>query len=441
MDTEEDRSPPAPTAASGWIGGAPASEFLLANQREQLVGVWVDIPEPKVVAHVPVAVSIAIDTSGSMSGEKIADARRAALAVVDGLADGDMIALVRFDSEARTLVDLTPLDHRTRKRVRATIAELDARGDTALFDGVSQAETRLLHTPDTHLVRRVVVISDGQATVGPTDPEQLGRLAELGMTRDIQVTALGVGLDYDESTLDAFAVRSSGRFYHLEESAELASIVADEMKLLVTSSAAVAEVEIVPASGVTVMGVDAARTVRTGTALRVPLGAMFAGQRRELLVRVRLDERADDHRALASLRLHFRDPSNDGVARVHERVVEASLTDDTELVAAHENDRTQSIIALREAAVLTGNASHRANEGDLAVADAELERAEQTLRERAHRSKDHVEKQKMVKSAERVSRTRAKMKAASSAPAAQRKSAGRSAALEANDANMAFDGF
>jgi Ca-activated chloride channel family protein len=406
-----------------------------------MVGVWVDVPASAKIEHAPVAVALAIDTSGSMAGDKIVHARKAARAVVDGLADGDMISIVAFDSEARHLLQLTRLDERTRKRVNATLAELDARGNTALFEGVKLAEMSLLHAPDTHLVRRAIVVSDGQATVGPSDPHELGRLAEVGMDHGVQVTALGVGLDYDETTLDAFAQRSSGRFYHLEYSKSLVGIVDDEMKLLATTAAAVAEIEIVPASGVTVLGVDAVRSTQDRASVRVPLGAMFAGQHRELLVRVRVDERVDERRALASLRLHFRDPGKDGVARVHEQIVEASLTNDARLVAAHEDERTQSIIALREAALLTASASQRANSGELAMAETDLERAEQALRQRATRSKNQAEQKRMKSSADQLQRTRSRVTAAKKAPPAKRKAAERAAALDANDVNMAFDGF
>lgn len=440
--TEPAASLPEPsTAKSDWIGGAAASEYVLAGAREHLVGVWVDVPATSAEMHVPVAVAIAIDTSSSMTGQKMADARRSARAVVDGMQDGDLIALVSFDSEARTLVDLTPLDERTRRRVLSTIDELDARGSTALFDGMSQAESRLARAPDTHLVRRVILVSDGQATVGTSDPETLGRLAELGMSRGIQVTALGVGLDYDETTLDAFAQRSSGRFHHLEKSEALVETVQHEMELLASATAAEAELEIVPASGVEVLGVDAVRSVRDGSRVRVPLGSMYAGQQREMLVRVKVDERAADRRAIASVRLNFRDPSNDGVARVHERVIAASLTTDPEVVAAHEHERTASIIVLREAALLAASAAQQANVGELSMADAELERAEQVLRKRASRSRNEVEKRKMTQSAERVSRSRKKVLDAEKAGATDRPAAARAAALEANDANMAFDGF
>lgn len=435
------RDVPTATVATTWVGGAAASDFMLASQSEQLVGVWVDVPKAS-IPRVPLAIALAIDTSGSMQGDPIAHAREAARKVVESMQDGDLLALVTFDSHARTIIEPTVLGPQSRKRALATIAELDASGGTALHDGVKTAEMALLHAPDEYLVRRVVVVSDGQATAGPTDPNTLGNVAEVGMGHGIQVTALGVGLDYDEQTLDAFAVRSSGRLYHIESSRELPSIVEREVQLLSSTSAAQAELELVPARGVRVTGADAVRSMSSGNgAIRIPLGVMFAGQQREVLVRLMVDRPELGEHALASVRLRFRDPSADGVERVQESLVRATVTEDPKLVAQHEHDRAQAIIAMREAAMLAANASRLANDGDLALASKDLERAEQELRERASHFTDEKKRKQVLSNADELGRSKRKMQDAAKAPAPVRAKAGRAAALEANDASMAFDGF
>ncbi len=429
----------APISAT-WVGGAAASDFMLASQSEQLLGVWVDVPK-LAVPRVPLAIALSIDTSGSMQGDPIKHARAAARKVVEEMQDGDLLALVTFDSHASTVIEPTVLGPQSRRRALATIAELEASGGTALHDGVKTAEMALLHAPPEYLVRRVVVLSDGQATAGPTDPQTLGNVAEVGMGHGIQVTALGVGLDYDEHTLDAFAVRSSGRLYHIENSKELPGIVDRELQLLAQTSAAQAELELVPAPGVMITGADAVRSIGSGSNLRVPLGVMFAGQQREVLVRLRVDRREAGSHPLASVRLRFRDPADDGVERMHESVVRTTVTDDPKLVAQHEHDRAQAIIAMREAAMLAANASRLATGGELALATQDLDRAESELRERANRFTDEKRRKQVLSNADELGRTSRKMKDAAAAPAPVRAKASRAAALEANDASMALDGF
>lgn len=436
VDEGEPANPDAP-----WLHTATASDFMLAHQPDQVFGVWVDVPKGAATGHVPTALTLTIDTSGSMRGEKIEHARDAARRLVEELEDGDRVAIVTFSDHARVLQTPTAIDMQTRRHVLNVLEELSADGGTAMHEGLKVAESQLWSTPDTHLVRRMVVISDGKATVGPTSPTELGHIAEVGLQRGIQVTSIGVGLDYDESTLNELSIRSSGRLYHVENSRQLPGIVEQEVALLESTAAADAQVEIVPAPGVALVGADSARTTWSGTSLVVPLGTMFAGQGRELLVRARVDAESEGSRVLASVRLHFRDPSQDGVPRVQEQVLRATLTSDASLVTAHENHRTKSLLAQREATTFAQLASARANAGDFDAADEELERAEKKLAEQAKLAPTRAERVRAEESQRRIAHTRKDLKKAKSAPRPAAAAAGRKAALDLNDAAMESLGY
>lgn len=429
--------PDATEAPEGpWLSAATASDFLLTHEPNQVFGVWIDVPRSAATGHVPTALTLAVDTSGSMRGDKIVHARDAARRLIDELQAGDRVSIVGFSDHARVLVSPTVVDETSRRHLLNVIEELSADGGTAMHDGLKVAESQLWSTPDTHLVRRMVVISDGKATVGPTSPDELGRIAEVGLQRGIQVTSIGVGLDYDESTLNELAVRSSGRLYHVEDSKQLPGIVEQEIALLESTAAADAQVEIVPAPGVALLGADAAHSSHSGTGLLVPLGTIFAGQKRELLVRARVDAAGEGSKVLASVRLHFRDPSEDGVPRVQEQILRATLTSDASLVAAHRNSRTESLLAIREAASFAQIASQRANSGDFEAADEELARAEMKLEQQARHASTKADKQRAVESKKRITRTRKDLAKAKSAPAPARATASRKAALDLNDAAM-----
>ena len=67
--------------ANNWIGASGHSDYVLVGAQEQFVGVWVDVPHSARRAHVPMSLTLSIDTSGSMAGTKIAHARQAARAL------------------------------------------------------------------------------------------------------------------------------------------------------------------------------------------------------------------------------------------------------------------------------------------------------------------------------------------------------------------------
>jgi Ca-activated chloride channel family protein len=427
-----------------WIGAEASSSSLLAAQREQLVAVWVDVPQATARAHLPTAVVLTIDTSASMQGDKIASARDAAKRLVGQLKDGDLVALHTFSDQALARVGPTRLDEQSRARIEAIIDELGASGSTNLSQAIERAEAQAVTLPASHPVRRIVVVSDGRATVGPSSPELLGQLAQSGVAHGVQVTALGVGLDYDEQTLNELAVRSSGRLYHLADARELPSILERELSLLESTMATGAIIEIQPAPGIQLVSIDGvAAAWSSGGGLRVPLGTLFAGQNRELVVRVRVsDESAGSAaRPLLSARLSYADPAEHGIARIQEAIARAEFTRDPAVARAHAHPRAFAIVATQHAARLTAQAAAEANAGDVRAAEQHLGRAVVELEAGAAKAQRPAERQRIVASAARIEKARRALGTAASAPPAQRPSMVRKSALDANDASLEMRGF
>ncbi len=427
-----------------WLHANTSSQYVHVGGAEQFVGVWVDVPDVAQTAHVPIALTLTIDTSGSMEGSKIVEARNAARELVSRMKEGDMVAIDTFSDHAREIVPPTVLDARTRQRVMSTISELSADGATNMFDALQLAISTARRAPSTHPVRRVVMISDGRATTGTTHTESLAQVAELGTQFGVQVTSLGVGLDYDEDALNAIAVRSSGRLFHLADAKEMPSIIKNELALLQKTMATQATVELVPAPGVQLFAAQGVRSSwgQSG-ALSIPLGTMFAGQRREVLVRFRMqsDQVEGNDRPIVSARLHFTDPSDDNVPRVQEVVVRAKLTNDMSLVERHANEDVQAIVAMQRASLLATEARQQISEGDFERADQQLALAESALRKRAEQAATKKDKARMMSAANSVASKRQAVRTAAKAPPAAQPEAARGAALDVNDFAMEAQGF
>jgi Ca-activated chloride channel family protein len=424
-----------------WIGAAGESDYVLPGVNDTMLGVWIDVPTSGSRARAPADVALVIDTSGSMAGPKIENARAAARELIEKLADGDIVSVIAFSDEARVVAAPTRLGPSSRALVLRSIASLTPMGGTNMFDGLGLAEANATSAPATHPVRRVVMISDGIANIGPTSPEMLGSVAARGAERGVQVSAIGVGLDYDERTLNAHAVRSSGRLYHLDEPREMTAILDREIGMLQTTAATSAAIEVVPAQGVTILGADGLAMDRMGMSVRIPLGAMFEGQHREMLLRVRIDADAsagEAGHALASVRLRFNDPSNGGLERVQEIVARYQVTADAQRVEASLNgSRTHAISATLSASQLTIAAAQQVNVGRFDAADQKLAEAEAKLQQAAKRARNDADRTRVLAAAAHLGKARAATKADAAAPAPAR----RARALELNQAGMHDAGF
>ncbi len=139
--------------------------------------------------RVPANVLLVVDQSGSMKGDRIGQAREAALMAVERLGDADVLGVVSYSDNAYVLSPAARL--RDTERVRAAIRNIDAEGRTALYAGVSQGIRELRPFVDPYKVNRIILLSDGLANVGPSSPQELEALGREAAQAGITVTTIG----------------------------------------------------------------------------------------------------------------------------------------------------------------------------------------------------------------------------------------------------------
>ena len=174
----------------------------------------------------PVNIALVLDKSGSMNGQKMQQAKEAAILAIDRLSPGDVVSVISYDNTARVLVPATEVGdkHAIRERIRS----LQAQGGTALFAGVSEGAQELRRFLDANRVNRVILLSDGQANEGPSTPTELGDLGASLIKEGISVTTIGLGLQYNEDLMAQLARRSDGNHSFVEHVDELARIFNQE---------------------------------------------------------------------------------------------------------------------------------------------------------------------------------------------------------------------
>ncbi len=252
----------------------------------------------------PVNLAIVLDRSSSMSGEKIQRAKEAALMVVDRLRDDDIVSVITYDSVVEVLVPATRASDRAT--IRGRIARLDARGMTALFAGVSKGAQELRKFLSEDRVNRVVLLSDGQANVGPASPNELGQLGVTLAKEGISVTTLGLGDGYNEDLMSQLAAKSDGNHAYVAQASDLPRIFDAELGDVLAVVAQEVTVKVHLADGarpVRVLNREA--EIRGQTAI-VSLNQLYARQERFFLMEVELPAgTSGTSRAVASVDVSY----------------------------------------------------------------------------------------------------------------------------------------
>jgi Ca-activated chloride channel homolog len=193
---------------------------------------WMDVAVKATGDRVqaPLAAVLVIDRSGSMAGEKIVAARRAAETFVTRMRDGDRLSVVTYGSEPTVELPFVTIDTSTRQQALKVVRRIDEGGGTNISGGLEAAKRQLGQASLDGFVGRVVLISDGRPTEGDRRVSSLTKLADELRGVGAQTSTLGLGLDYNEDLMEAVAVEGGGRYHYLRTGAQLAQILDDEFQ-------------------------------------------------------------------------------------------------------------------------------------------------------------------------------------------------------------------
>jgi Ca-activated chloride channel homolog len=150
-------------------------------------------------------VCFVLDTSGSMAGPKIEQARKALAFCLNSLNEGDRFEVIRFSTETEPLFhELRPAGKQAIDKAQAFVKDLRASGGTDI-DGALHAALKL--RPDANDAHPYVVVflTDGEPTVGDTSEDSL--VAKVARYRDgkTKVFCFGIGSDVNTHLLDRIA--------------------------------------------------------------------------------------------------------------------------------------------------------------------------------------------------------------------------------------------
>lgn len=253
----------------------------------------------------PVNTAIVIDQSGSMQGKKIEQAKKAAIAAVERLRDEDIVSVVLYADSATVLVPATKASD--RETIISQIRTVQAKGSTALFAGVSKGAAEVRKFLDKESVNRVILLSDGQANVGPQSPQELERLGTSLVKEGISVSTLGLGLGYNEDLMSRLAVAGSGNHLFVENAENLVGVFQKEFNDLMSVVATDFEIHAKIGEGIRPVRVLNTKADISGQDIYLPLAQLYARQQRYFVVEVEVEPgKNDTTRPMAEVSVEYK---------------------------------------------------------------------------------------------------------------------------------------
>ncbi|MBM3499921.1 MAG: VWA domain-containing protein [Armatimonadetes bacterium] len=258
----------------------------------------------------PLNVALVLDRSGSMEGDKIEQARQAAIRVVEGLEKDDRISLVIYHHEVEA-----PIPNRSaaeRERIIELIKGIEADGYTNLGGGLQRGYELARKAPKMDYVNRAILISDGLANRGETDPAVLARWARDQYVRDLPTSTIGIGTDYDANLMEKIAVSGNGGYYYVETPESINDIIAREFSSLFATVAEGSRLTVRPAAGVTLEKIIGFEVQEKDGEQRVDVPTLRSSDRKFLIAKLRVPALAEGAHEVLRARVDYQDALRDG---------------------------------------------------------------------------------------------------------------------------------
>lgn len=309
----------------------------------------------------PVNLAIVLDRSGSMGGEKIVQAKEAAIQAIRRMGAKDIVSIIAYSNHAETIASAQSAKN-TEKLVEL-VRQLKANGGTALFAGVNQGAAELRKNLEKEYFNRIILLSDGLANQGPSSTEDLVRLGRALVKEDISVSTVGLGSGYNEDLMAGLAREGQGNLYFAETSKELPGIFDAEIGDALNVVARHATLRIELETGVRPIRLIGRQGVIRENHVEIEINQLYGGQEKFALLEVEVPAgKAKEKKNLARIFAKFKAAEN-GAVISRKTTVSCAFSEREKEVAASINEKVVVAYVDNEVAEAKDAAIALADEG------------------------------------------------------------------------------
>jgi Ca-activated chloride channel family protein len=218
----------------------------------------------------------------------------------------DRVSITIFDDQVETLVPSTPAIEKSS--ITRKIEAIQPRNSTALHAGWLEGGVQVSQYLNPEHINRVLLLSDGLANVGQTNPDTIASDVHGLAKRGVSTSTMGVGNDYSEDLLEVIARSGDGNYYYIESAQQLPDIFQTELQGLMATVSHTVSLGIEPQAGVEV--VDVFNDLDVNRHGRYQLPNLVVGNSIEVVMRLKVSA-MNQATNLCFFRLAWNDPNQE----------------------------------------------------------------------------------------------------------------------------------
>jgi uncharacterized protein YegL len=187
------------------------------------------VPVDKKTQTPPVNYIFAIDTSGSMEGEKLDTVKTSIREIIKGMRKNDVIGIIGFNDKPKTFLRATPVEKIKVDELSKLFSSMIADGGTDINLGLSFGIDEISRYANEDRLNHVYLFSDGNPTSGETDWIKIRQKLATKTRGGIHVSTFAFGSDANIRELDALAGSASGKYTFVTDSSSIKFSIGDEL--------------------------------------------------------------------------------------------------------------------------------------------------------------------------------------------------------------------
>src|SRR5690606_33035527 len=168
-----------------------------------------------------------VDVSGSMSSpDKLGLAKQALRILTNNLTETDTVSLVTYAGSTRVVLQPT----NDRAKIMAALEELQSAGSTGMASGIDLAYQQAMAGLKPGRISRVIVLSDGDANVGPHTHEDLLKIIAGRAKEGVTLSTIGSGMgNYKDELMEQLADKGNGNNFYIDSLAAAKRVFQEQL--------------------------------------------------------------------------------------------------------------------------------------------------------------------------------------------------------------------
>ncbi len=195
----------------------------------------------------PLNIALVMDCSGSMAdGNRIPKVRQALTTLIRQLRPQDVVSLIGFHDDATVFFPAQMIE--SKNAIMGTIEQIRPIGSTNINAGLQAGYVEVMKNMDKkdkkNYTHRVLLLTDGMANVGVTDPQEIAKNSKKYNEKGISLSVIGVGDGVQTDMLRTLAEAGRGQVHFVGDNEDLEKVFVSELQSLLSPVAKDASISI-----------------------------------------------------------------------------------------------------------------------------------------------------------------------------------------------------